>query len=51
MTVETIDRALDALFALDPGVDRESWVRIAMAAKPAGLGSDDCDRWSSGAAN
>ncbi len=51
MTVETIDRALDALFALDPGVDRESWVRIAMAAKAAGLGADDFDRWSSGAAN
>lgn len=44
-------RAHNALHALDPGTDRESWVRIGMAAKAAGLSLDDFTAWSSQAAN
>jgi hypothetical protein len=44
-------RALSALQALDPGCDREQWVRIGMAAKAAGVPLDDFANWSSGAAN
>jgi KaiC/GvpD/RAD55 family RecA-like ATPase len=45
------DRALSALQALDPGCEREQWVRIGMAAKAAGLTLDDFSQWSAGAAN
>lgn len=41
-----IDRARSALFHLDPGCDRESWVRFGMAAKAAGLDVDDWIGWS-----
>lgn len=44
-------RAHNALQALDPGTDRETWVRIGMAAKAAGLSLDDFTGWSSQAAN
>lgn len=44
-------RARDALFALDPGCPREEWVRVAMAAKSAGLDADDFIGWSRGAGN
>lgn len=44
-------RAMDALHALDPGCDRETWVRILMAAKAAGLNEHHCDDWSMKAAN
>ena len=44
-------RARSALQALDPGCDREQWVRIGMAAKAAGLTLDDFASWSGGAAN
>ena len=44
-------RAYAALHALDPGTDRETWVRIGMAAKSAGLALDDFTAWSSQAAN
>lgn len=44
-------RALSALQALDPGCCRDEWVRIAMAAKAAGLELEDFDAWSSTAAN
>jgi hypothetical protein len=39
-------RALDALAALDAGMKREPWVRIAMAAKAAGLDLGDFTEWS-----
>ena len=48
---EGIERALSALFALDPSCDRETWVRIGMSAKSAGISYEDFDRWSSGAPN
>jgi KaiC/GvpD/RAD55 family RecA-like ATPase len=44
-------RALSALQSLDPGCEREQWVRIGMAAKATGLSIDDFDQWSAGAAN
>jgi len=44
-------RALSALQSLDPGCEREQWVRIGMAAKAAGLTLDDFGQWSAGAAN
>lgn len=44
-------RALSALQALDPGCDREQWVRIGMAAKAAGLPLDEFTDWSSSAAS
>jgi len=45
------DRALSALYTLNPGVPRADWVRIAMAAKDAGLGLSDFIEWSSNAPN
>lgn len=44
-------RALSALHALDPGCDRNTWIRIGMAAKAAGLNFEDFDQWSGSAAN
>jgi hypothetical protein len=44
-------RARSALNALDPNCDRETWVRIGMAAKHAGLSVDDFISWSRGASN
>jgi hypothetical protein len=44
-------RARDALHALDSGCPREEWVRLAMAAKAAGLSADDFVEWSRGAPN
>jgi hypothetical protein len=44
-------RARDALHALDSGCPREEWVRLAMAAKAAGLDADDFVAWSRGAPN
>lgn len=44
-------RALSALHSLDPGCARETWVRIGMAAKDAGLSLEDFAQWSSGASN
>jgi putative DNA primase/helicase len=40
------ERARSALFFLDPDCDREEWVRIAMAAKAAGLQFSDFHDWS-----
>ncbi len=48
---EATERALSALNALDPGCDRETWVRILMAAKAAGLNEYHCDDWSMTAPN
>lgn len=44
-------RALSALQSLDPGCEREQWVRIGMAAKAAGLTLEDFSQWSAGASN
>ena len=43
--------AVSALRALDPGVDRETWVRILMAAKAADISVDEAIEWSSRAEN
>lgn len=47
----TVEDARDALAALDPGIDRTTWVRIGMAAHAAGLSVDDFIAWSSRADN
>jgi len=46
-----LERARDALWALDPGVERLQWVRIGCAAKAAGLTFDDFNDWSASGAN
>lgn len=46
-----IERARSALMAVDPGCDRESWVRVMTAAKAAGLDFDAVNAWSAGAGN
>lgn len=46
-----IERARSALWSLDPGTDRDSWVRHAMGAKAAGLDFADFLSWSEGAGN
>lgn len=44
-------RAREALFALDAGCAREEWVRVAMAAKAAGLPENVFLDWSATGAN
>ncbi|MEM5316091.1 AAA family ATPase [Paraburkholderia sp. JHI869] len=44
-------RARSALQALDAGCDRETWVRVGMAAKAAGVSEDDFLEWSASAPN
>ena len=46
-----LERARSALMAIDPGCDRESWVRVMTAAKAAGLDFDAVNEWSAGAGN
>ena len=46
-----LDRARDALHALDPGCTRDEWVKLAMASKAAGIDLDTFDAWSAQAAN
>lgn len=43
---DDIARYRSALLALDPGMAREQWVRVAMAAKASGLDFEDFDGWS-----
>jgi hypothetical protein len=43
--------ALGALHACDPSCTRDVWVRLAMAAKAAGIDFEAFARWSSGSAN
>jgi putative DNA primase/helicase len=45
------DRAASALQTIDPGCDRESWVRAGMACKVAGLEFEDFNTWSASAGN
>jgi putative DNA primase/helicase len=49
--MDNLDIARSALFTLDPGCDRETWVRLAMAAKAEGLSVDDFIEWSTPAHN
>src|SRR5438128_1746764 len=46
-----VHRARDALLACDPACARDEWVRLAMAAKAAGLDLDTFDSWSAQADN
>lgn len=47
----TIERVRSALHSIDSSCDRETWVRIGMAARSAGLRFDDWHDWSEGASN
>lgn len=49
--IDNIERARRALDAIDPGCDRELWVKAGMAAKAAGLDVDAFKDWSRGAPN
>lgn len=49
--IAEIARAHSALQHLDPGTDRETWVRTGMAAKAAGLDFDAWHEWSATAGN
>ena len=51
MNGHDLDRARDALHAISPGLPRDEWVRVGMAAQAAGLGFDDFDAWSAQADN
>lgn len=44
-----IERARSALWAIPADTDRETWVRVGMAAHAGGLSFDDFDGWSAGA--
>mgnify|MGYP000993720479 CR=1 FL=1 len=46
-----IERARSALWHLDAGTDRDTWVKCAMAAHAAGLDFDDFHSWSQIAGN
>ena len=46
-----LDRARDALNAIDPGCSREEWHLVGRSAIAAGLNVDDLDEWSSSASN
>jgi hypothetical protein len=41
-----IERARSALWSLDAGTDRDTWVKNGMAAKAAGLDFGDFHDWS-----
>ncbi len=45
------ERATSALQAIDPGCDRETWIKAGMAAKAAGLSLEDFTNWSEAAPN
>lgn len=46
MRFYTLAEYREALFAVDPGIERTAWVEVAMAAKAAGLTLDDFIEWS-----
>ena len=50
MTADTA-KAIDALHAIPADIDRDSWVRVGMAAHAAGVDFDTFDAWSAGAGN
>lgn len=45
------DRARSALHAIDAGCDRQTWVKVLMGAKAAGLTLDEFDAWSANGGN
>lgn len=45
------EQARDALQFIDPGCDRQTWVKVMAGAKAAGLDVDDVTAWSSTASN
>lgn len=47
----TPEQARDALQAIDPGCDRQTWVKVMAGAKAAGLDVDDVTAWSATAGN
>lgn len=49
--VSEYERAASALQSIDPACDRESWVKLGMAAKAAGLKFEDFNQWSASAGN
>ena len=49
--IAELERARSALRSLDAGADRETWVKIGMAAKAAGLAFEDFLAWSETADN
>jgi len=50
-TFTELERARSALWSLDPGTDRDTWVRHAMSAKAAGIDFEEFHNWSAGAGN
>lgn len=46
-----VEAAHSALYAINPACDRETWVRIGMAAQDAGLDFDAFNDWSAQAGN
>lgn len=46
MAHDGVARALDALEFLDPPLDRDSWVKLLMAAHDAGISADAARAWS-----
>lgn len=51
MSAGDLALALDALNAIPPDLTRDQWVLAGMGAHAAGLGFEDFDAWSSGAAS
>ena len=49
--IDEPERARSALWSLDPGCQREEWVKYGMAAKAAGLDFEDFHQWSSEGGN
>jgi len=45
------EQARDALQTIDPGCDRQTWVKVMASAKAAGLDVDDVTAWSATAGN
>lgn len=43
--------ALDALYAIDPGIPRQQWLSVAAGAKAAGISLEAFDEWSKRAGN
>lgn len=48
---DEVQRATDALWAIDAGCERERWLRVIMGAVAAGIAEDEIIRWSEGGAN
>jgi hypothetical protein len=44
-----VERAIDALQHISPDLDRDTWVKVCMAAHAAEIEFDVVDRWSAGA--